>query len=76
MQIRTYFFLRVRSDLFLSAVYEMERALQWENPSLQGSFFAYICYFKTAVKLLYFVLAHDYPATETTVFLFPLGGYL
>lgn len=41
MQIRTYFFLRVRSDLFLSVVYEMERALQWENPSLQGSFFAY-----------------------------------
>ena len=35
-----------------------------------------ICYFKTAVRLLYFVLAHEYPATETTVFLFPLGGYI
>lgn len=35
-----------------------------------------ICYFKTAVRLLYFVLAHKYPATETTVFLFPLGGYI
>ena len=28
-----------------------------------------ICYFKTAVRLLYFVLAHEYPAAETTVFL-------
>ena len=31
-----------------------------------------ICYFKTAVRLLYFVLAHEYPATETTVFFIPL----
>lgn len=30
-----------------------------------------ICYFKTAVWLLYFVLARDDPAAETTVFLFP-----
>ena len=28
-----------------------------------------ICYFKTAVRLLYFVLAHRYSAAETTVFL-------
>jgi len=27
-----------------------------------------ICYFKTAARLLYFVLAHDDPAAETTVF--------
>ena len=27
-----------------------------------------ICYFKTAVGLLYFVLARDEPAAETTVF--------
>ena len=27
-----------------------------------------ICYFKTAVRLLYFVLAHRYSAAETTVF--------
>ena len=30
---------------------------------------AWNCYFKTAVRLLYFVLAHEYPAAETTVFL-------
>jgi len=28
-----------------------------------------ICYFKTAAWLLYFVLAHECPAAETTVFL-------
>jgi len=33
-----------------------------------------IYYFKTAVRLLYFVLAHGYSAAETTFFLFPLGG--
>jgi len=27
-----------------------------------------ICYFKTAVRLLYFVLARKYSAAETTVF--------
>ena len=32
-----------------------------------------ICYFKTAVRLLYFVLAHEYPATETTVFFISVG---
>ena len=32
-----------------------------------------ICYFKTAVRLLYFVLAHEYPATETTVFFISAG---
>ena len=31
-----------------------------------------ICYFKTAVRLLYFVLAHRYSAAETTVFFIPL----
>ena len=35
-----------------------------------------ICYFKTAVRLLYFVLAHEYPAAETTVFLFRCGWLL
>ena len=30
-----------------------------------------ICYFKTAVRLLYFVLAHEYPVATTTVFLLP-----
>ena len=29
-----------------------------------------ICYFKTAVRLLYFVLAHEYSAATTTVFLY------
>lgn len=32
-----------------------------------------IGYFKTAVRLLYFVLAHEYPATETTVFFISVG---
>ncbi|WP_207655482.1 hypothetical protein, partial [Clostridium sp. 3-3] len=32
------------------------------------------CYFKTSVRLLYFVKAHKNPATTTTVFLLPLGG--
>lgn len=35
-----------------------------------------LCDFKTAVELLYFVLAHDNPAATTTVFLFPLGVLL
>ena len=32
-----------------------------------------ICYFKTAVRLLYFVLAHEYRATETPVFFISAG---
>jgi len=32
------------------------------------------CYFKTAVKLSVFCLAHGYPAAKTTVFFMPLGG--
>lgn len=35
-----------------------------------------ICYFKTAVRLLYFVLARKYPAAETTVFLLSVDGGL
>lgn len=35
-----------------------------------------ICYFKTAVRLLYFVLVRDDPATETTVFLLFRCGWL
>jgi len=32
-----------------------------------------IYYFKTAVRLLYFVLAHGYSAAETTVFFISVG---
>ena len=34
---------------------------------------AEISYFKTAVRLLYFVLAHGYSAAETTVFFISVG---
>jgi len=35
-----------------------------------------ICYFKTAVRPLYFVLVRDNPAAKKTVFLFTVGGNL
>ena len=35
-----------------------------------------ISYFKTAVRLLYFVLAHGYSAAETTVFFISVGRYM